>query len=406
MRAIGFFAAYRDDEALAAIHRAASKTEWNEYSQDEVRGNWHLMTLIYGEPGSFARLGQMSGLLFPHYAPLRNAGRLATVQAMHRELNGDIKGGFGIRRDVARLGALMRTRTPFVIGACVGSSITTMAQARPGGAPALARSAGLDEDVRDDQIQKPYFSYLQRIGETQEIEFVRAEASAAERLASIRKQVGREDVFSTASLLPIAGMWITGSSLLLSVAVVLLFGAACFLLQRLPLLTRRLAPTFVFTFSFLVLGGLLAVFTLQIVGPWKQWLELFTGVAAYDEGTPETTRSLWETVRLFLPFGFGMLMLGVPLFLMGSAAKRSRKQATPRAVGFVRSYAALALPTAAVLLISYAAVVFVTLRIEAVKRTEIERTLSNENLYLADAAHQTLPGFSAGQSVAAFDLHK
>jgi hypothetical protein len=106
-------------------------------------------------------------------------------------------------------------------------------------------------------------------------------------------------------------------------------------------------------------------------------------------------------LRLLLPFGLAMMVLALPMFLLAVAGKRSRNQGLPRAVGFLRSYASLALPVASLLLVGYVAVALVTLRLEATKRTEIERTLTNENLYLADIVHQRLPGFCAGQAAAA-----
>jgi hypothetical protein len=400
MRAIGLFAAHRDSEALAAIHRASTKSEWREYSSDEVRGNWRLMTLTYGEPGSLARLGQLSSLLFPHYAPLRNAARLATVQAIHLESDGDTRQGYYLRRDIARLGALIRTRSSYMIGTLVGSDIVRTAQSRPGGSIALEKPLRISDTVWDAKIEAIYGDYLRKIGEPREVRFIESESSAANQIEQIRKRAWNDGFGSWGNLLfPVAGIRIAGTALLSSAIVLVLFGALCLVLPRAKSLKHKTAKLCVVFLSIVLLTGTMIVLGTTIIEPWNNWTSLFSGMAYYDDSVPDPSIWEWRTIAVVLPHLVGIVTLAVPMVFVCIQAKCSQGPNQQGAIGFVRHCAAAALPTVTVLLLAYTAVTLETLWIETSVRTEADQINRSENAYLARIANQPLPGFSEGQTV-------
>ncbi len=400
MRSIGLFAAHRDDEALAAIHRASAKTEWREYSDDEVRGSWRLMALTYGEPGVFARYGQIASLLLFHYAPLRQATRLGTVQAIHQELNGNTGEGFQLRRDLARVGALMRTRSPLLIGSLVGNAIVETAQLRPGGAPALVRAKGtrpnshVEEDAWESRVHETYFRYLEHIGEPQEVDFIRAEVEASKRIDSILKANNERELVRV--LRPVAGGWLVGTALLSSAIVILLLGAVSIAVQGSKRLTHKLASASVISLCIIAVAGTMIFLGSSIITPWNQWLTVFQGMASYSDATVESMHSNKEIINAFLPQLAGVLALSFPVLFVLSQACRRRKQPGPRAVSFVRGIAATALPTVTVLLVVYSAAALGTLWAESKQRTEADQLLDSETTFLAQTVNQPLPGFSPG----------
>jgi hypothetical protein len=135
MATVGYLVAERDKEAFAALERAASCPKYEDYSSEEAwaRINWE--TKVRGEIGAANRyLTSMSGLT-PHYRSLRALSRTVTGLAIQAEQVGQTAKGLALRRNVARLGAVMREESIVRTGAIVGMNMITEVAKRPGGVP-------------------------------------------------------------------------------------------------------------------------------------------------------------------------------------------------------------------------------------------------------------------------------
>src|SRR5205823_4056767 len=97
MRSVGLFAEHRDDEALAAIQRAGAKPRFRDYATDQVEGEWELMRASSGNRSAMQRAAMAAALLFPHYAQLRAAARVATYRAIESERQGRPNEGIAVR---------------------------------------------------------------------------------------------------------------------------------------------------------------------------------------------------------------------------------------------------------------------------------------------------------------------
>ena len=73
MRFVGLLEAHRDDEALGALHRAASRPRWNAYATPAIRAAIRMQTEGPARgPGPYTLFAQMTTLT-PHFAQLRKA---------------------------------------------------------------------------------------------------------------------------------------------------------------------------------------------------------------------------------------------------------------------------------------------------------------------------------------------
>ena len=165
MRAVGLFGAHRDDEAIAAMVRAAHKPRWREYYNDELKGQWKLQDAAFVNNSALFHTVSAAALLFPQYAQMRAAARVTIYKAMQAEQAGRIREGLGLREDVTRLGSLMRLESSSVIGAIVGDGITDSALVRPGGMPAIQNQYGSDEKERQHRtaVRAQFDAYLERV---------------------------------------------------------------------------------------------------------------------------------------------------------------------------------------------------------------------------------------------------
>lgn len=232
MHATGLFAAGRDDEALAALHRAATKTTWREYYQDEVYGEWRVLDEGFGDRSALTQTSMAAAVLFPHLARMRATARVAVVKAMQAEVAGKPGEGIGIRHDLMRCGSLMRAYSPCAIGALVGQAITAVAMARPGGAPVpVARDKGVSDEVRRKAHVDTYCDYLDRTGHPEEVGWVRAEFQASETTRqAIRSNLAVSDPMRDVVRLSL--LWAAGLVSLLTAVWVLAAGGTAALLSR------------------------------------------------------------------------------------------------------------------------------------------------------------------------------
>ncbi len=182
MDAVALFAEHRDKEAINALHRASTKTDFTDHALEEADGYARLQA-AEGEPKTaFEKLSGITAVRLPHYAWLRACARLAVAKAVEAELQNRTDDGFHIRRDVRRIGTNLRQNAPTRVGSQVGSAIAYITGIRPGGAPVIEAAAASntpcacgpppDSAIAGDNkyaaSEKQYETYLRRIGHANE----------------------------------------------------------------------------------------------------------------------------------------------------------------------------------------------------------------------------------------------
>lgn len=172
MAAWGYFAARKDDAAVAAWIRAGEKPKWDDHYGDEIRAKWKLQRAINrgSETGALARMSSMAGILLPHYAGIRASARMAAVTAFQAELRGEKEKGFAIRQASRRIGQTMQEECKTYIGNLVGKAIVALATSRAGGAEVVDnpyKGTGASERWMKER-QARYTQYLLSIGHPEE----------------------------------------------------------------------------------------------------------------------------------------------------------------------------------------------------------------------------------------------
>lgn len=431
MRSAGLLASGRDEEALAALRRAAEGTRWQEYLAEAVEGEWRLSELAGGRPGALPRVAQAAGLLLPHYQALRTAARVAVYRAMQAEQAGRAEEGLAIRRSVARCGSLMRLHASCAIGALVGIAITDIVTYRPAGAPPIKRDG--------PERLAAYCAFLDRAGHPEEAWWMRKEAAAGARVRELVRQGGPRSMFGP-PLLGLGLTWFAGLATLTNALwMLVLGGVACLLARTRHVAEGRPLPRYaqVGTLAGLVCGvagaaqclspeypagtlalpvvvalivlgggvarcrgkailGALGVLGLTMLCGALIGLALFyqtSGVrgdqslltlvlSMVDEGTSKPWASpAWTLASLLLPLAWA------GIFAVGSRVLR-----VPVSVGLVRGFRGAAVPTACVLLLLNGGLVLAAARQEALIEHGVQETLKHEGRYLAGLVGQDWPG--------------
>jgi hypothetical protein len=453
MLAIALLSQERDDEAVAALRRAASKRRWYDYSPEEVEGRFALAERRYGEPGALGRTAIAASLLFPHYAQLRASARVFATLAMRREVAGDTEAGFAIRHDLARIGALMRYESRYVVGSLVGVAITSIAAARPDGAPVLSGD-DYPNAMRSSANEARYIAYLSRIGHTEEAAWFVAERRAAEKMRAVEQAAMGSSLWGMMPFVWLVAWWGAGILLLQNTVWTLALGGIAYLLCRagciragLPahrgvrcglamLFMAPLAGAVVeYTGSAESLGGsdgvaisVFGILALMLGTPaaylkrgqtWREFgrnlgvcaatLTAFAAVLALVALSLSGGRQLLSPLGLINGLSSGSeddsvakTMIGAVMPIAGAAltgpgmlmlvlAVRSWRRRVPVSVGLVRGMRSAAVPVAGVLLLLYAAALGGTLVQERNVRAALEQTMKHEGKYLSGLVGQEWP---------------
>ncbi|MGC4042279.1 MAG: hypothetical protein QM758_00555 [Armatimonas sp.] len=156
--AVGYAALHRDEEAEAALHRVIQKKKWDEHLEYELQGMEQRARLLKATNGSTSEILRRTNLLLSHENQINELAMLAIVWAMERERRGDIARGLALRHDVARLGRLMQTKSPWNVSMRLGIVVENNAARRPGGA------LGLSGEGAIQRTQARYAEYLRKHG--------------------------------------------------------------------------------------------------------------------------------------------------------------------------------------------------------------------------------------------------
>ncbi|MDX1933352.1 MAG: hypothetical protein SFU56_12155 [Capsulimonadales bacterium] len=213
MLAAVLFTQYRDEEAIAALHRAAAKRTWDDYTTAEVNGRRRQLRETQGETGTVPNMSIAASTLFPQYASMRSLARVATYVAAEKEKKGDLDGGFAIRHDMARIGSKMRVEGHSLIANLVGIAITAISGSHPGGNVISDKEdRSNDTELRVARKLEAYVTYLNRTGHPEEAVWFLAEN---QKMHAVKRITARLDlgVFDISGMLVLTVLW--GITLLL-----------------------------------------------------------------------------------------------------------------------------------------------------------------------------------------------
>lgn len=442
MLAVTYFAAQRDPEALEALARAKSKTRWDSYLYEEILGQWRLYSAAYGDNGAAQKVGPLSFAVFPHLREIRRMAEMARWRAERALQDGDMDEAVRIRRNLARLGILIRDKAQWAYESLYGTDLLFIA------------TTPLDTRLRPNAITSlkdwereahTYIVLLQDSGRSRELSFFRNEV---EKSCALRQQVdiARNDATlpGIPPGIPLAGLfgnWMAGVCLLQEVLTLIVAGGLAALWLRLRAQPRpfsRLERLIGLTALLGIVGTSSA--QLVIVGPSSRAaVVLFTGLTLLlvlvldmlffhlrtaflpgDAGTPSTPRwttetTLAMTALLLLPgllalyylrpalstlhpiamlltsvlttsrhatlgnaLKLGLLACALPLGVMLISAVRALFQASSPLAGALIGLRRTALPMIACLAMVYFLLLNRTLRLDATASRAINLAAQND----------------------------
>lgn len=227
LRAVALLTIHSDAAALVALHQAAQCPRWDDYTREEMLARQDQLDRVQGDHTALADMQVTNSLILPHLSPLRALTRVATALAAKKERAGDLATGLAIRHDLRTLGGHMREQGNLAISKLVGSAITQIAAARPGGElPKIytGTSAETNRARRGDQLvaHRKFWGVEEAVA----LEQVFARSDAVK--AQIEKRTYPSDSFY-----PLAEQWQVGLQLLATLLATLLLGAFFALLAKL-----------------------------------------------------------------------------------------------------------------------------------------------------------------------------
>ena len=380
MRAVGLFAARRDDEGIAAVRRAGREHEWREYSEDEVEGHWRITEAVTGGREGVSRMAVAASLLFPQYQQLRAAARLVTVEAVQAEQDGRPQEGLALRLALAHCGDLMRAQSTSFIGSLVGIAISAVARSSPGGIPAVTRPPGVPAEQWTRERLDVYCDYVTRVGHPEAAREARAQDAAGSQVRHLNLD---DSVFGSrlADLMRLSIYLAVGWVLATNVLLLLLLGGLALGLGRLSPLRDRLAPPLLISLGvaaavLLVLGGL---------GAWQ--MHGLTSLAQTFGSTLAGSEGTQAPLALGLVFGVAVPLLLLVIFGIKAAVKH-----LPLSVGLVEGFRAAAPPLACAFALLYGGLTVWTAHQEGTVNAGLERALHGEAQALAAQEGKPWPG--------------
>ena len=220
MRAVGEFAAMRDDDAINSIIAASKKHKYEDYVHDEMQADWLLSSQAFGDNSAALHSIIQGGVGSPHLAQLQALGRTAAAVAIKLELDRNFDRAIQLRVAMAHCGKLLRSQSHTIPGALVGCDMTHEQIFRPGGAPLIIEDVNLSTAEREQQRVDAYLKYLTQHGQSSEVAWMRNELEQISLVKDIHKEA------AGASLSPygkngmkVAAWWLYDYALLMNIVV-------------------------------------------------------------------------------------------------------------------------------------------------------------------------------------------
>lgn len=407
MEAIALYGLHRDNDAAAALHRAALCPRFDDGIRAEMDGTRRLRELARGPQLGIIEIAVAGATLFPHYAQLRALARLGTVQAITREKTGDPVGGLALRRDVMALGEKIRDQSPTIVGTLVGGAMVAIPTGRPGGAPALPPSKD-DSETRAKAGLKRWEAYAKSQHAPELAQRAQRNHEAITQDKANWKRVESRSTLGIPRLLRLFISHLLTINTLAILVLVLLLGATAALVQRrcspssqvplvvlwimaltlCPLLlpvalvllwkhTKSVGTLLVAWLVPYVLLGLCVWWEALMNAPWLALMGLIQGLSS----DPEEGASGVDTTPLlgFLVIGMGAL-LSVPGLWLAVVSLREALRRKDKSLVLPR-LAATAIPLAAFLCLVYVGLMVRLAGQEAQYKAEVREQARSERAY-------------------------
>jgi len=394
MRAVGCFAAHRDDEAISALLRAADGRKWDEHLADELDGKWRLVHLRMGDTTAIHTIAVAAAILFPHYSQIRAVSQLATLHAMELEKAGHPEEGARIRRAVMRVGDLMRSESTSIIGNLVGIAVAQIGVERPGGATAikLRQTPSLSIPDRDVILKKRLdmlSDYWNRNGLAADVPTARARYETGVRLRDQVRHLVERSLFNESSVARLVVLWSAGTLLLANVWWLLVAGGiGSVLLSRRRHAGRERMPRS----GPWVLAAAAAVFAVLCLNMFShQWrfVSGLTWVLSALSGSEGSGPRAQEPLPGMLALVLGAAL---PALLALGSVIVSVARRVPLRVGLARGFSRVGVPLACLLVLAFCGLCVETARWEVRVNDAVRQTARHEGRYLAGLAGQEWPG--------------
>ncbi|MFN3422850.1 MAG: hypothetical protein ACK40X_14145, partial [Armatimonadota bacterium] len=354
MRAIGLFAAHRDDDALEALIRASKKKRWDDYRLEEREGTTQLWESAFGKPNGLTKTYIAEMDINPHLALIRGMVGVAVYKAVELERKGRLAEGLEIRSALIRCARLMREQQKSRLPRLVAPAIAHIATTHPKG-ETLPEPKGGQE--RGELIQVRFINYLQQISQAEKAEWVKAELQANEQVRNeLRQQVLRSPFLDT-----LAFVWLIGLTFLSTMAILLAVWFGATIALGIEQLAARIRRTDVSDQQPMKFGPVLlfAIWLMVAVWLWK------VSAIKYLWSIYEVTELLWGAEEIFIPpqiwqaFLLTLVMAGTLTFML-IAGLFGRLKGLPISRAVVQGVRLWTPPVVAMVFLLYAAIVIVT----------------------------------------------
>lgn len=379
MRAVGLFAAHRDEEAIEAIERASRKPRWDDYTREEAEARLHLLTTAFGRQCAFSEFLNASVVFETHWTGIRSVARMVLYLAHREEKAGRPEKGANLRLSILRCASLIRAQSSSSIGALVAAAMEGSAVFSPDN----VRRPNETEEQRRLRIRERFPDLLRRMRRDADASWVQREFAAMNRAGSIIREGSAPHKWLQMPL-RLVRAW-TMNMLWLSLFLgVLLLWLAYSVLDRTPL-RRGIAPYVALLMILLIAGVLL------MLSPWASFPAQMLATLAYlvkAEGfQPEfiTAPPLIFRVAAATSVVFLLLMMVTAAGIWGLIRGRDPD------VALVEGVRQGAMPIAGVLLTLYLVSVLHTARLETAWQQELQALRQHAGKYYAKQLGKTWP---------------
>lgn len=259
MRAVGFFAARRDKEAIEAMERASRKPRWEDYTNEEAEAHLHLLTKAFGRQPAISQFLNASVVIEPHWIGIRSAARMVQYLAHQKEKTGRRREGADLRLSMLRCASLIRAQSSSSIGALVASALESAAVFSPGN----PRRPSESEEQRRLRMRQQFPDLLRQLGKHRDANWAQREFAAMEEArAIVREAMAPQRWVQTP--LKLVRAW-TINMLLLFLGLGALFLWLVYAVVARTPLRRGVTPYVV------LLASLLAAGVLFMLSPWADF---------------------------------------------------------------------------------------------------------------------------------------
>jgi hypothetical protein len=393
MRAVGEFAALRDEDAINSIIAASKKTHYEDYVNDEMEADWRLSSEAFGDNSAALKSIIQGGVGSPHLAQLQALGRTAAAVAIKLELDRQFDKAIKLRIATAHCGKLIRSQSHTMPSALVGCDMTHEQIFRPGGAPVMVEDVNLSTAEREQQRVDAYFKYLSQHGQASEVAWMRNELQQIALVKAIHQDA------AGASLSPygkngmkVAAWWLYDYTILINIVVLTAVAVpAAIICIKKNFKTSTLTVTLIVAYALLLALAFQSQGGMALTAMRSQFIDWI--LHNKDNGT--ATTGVGVTDRLFDSSNIhGMVLLLSMLstgIVMGLIYKRSRDTdivfVDTLRIEFVK-YTSLVLT---VCIVIYGMCLLKTNKEESMLHQELHEVMQSEGKYIAPIVGKTWP---------------